>query len=169
MTLRDDLMHAAVGVVATALAAQVRVPLEHVPMTLQTLAMFVTAALGGVRVGVLCAAIYLLAAWLGAPVLSGWGTIGQLDVFAVKNAGYVVGFVPAACIVGRARRGPWWRLLAAALLAHAIVLAIGGAWLAAHVGVEAAWRHGVWPFVPGALLKSALVPPIVAALRRLRR
>ena len=50
------------------------------------------------------------------------------------------------------------------LIGNGICLALGGAWLAAAVGVPAALDTGVLPFLPGAAVKSIAGAVIVAAL-----
>ena len=165
MSSRRDLLIAIVGAAVVALAAQARVPMEPVPTTLQTLAMFAIAAAFGPRVGAWTATVYLIAAWLGAPVLSGGDTFGVAGLLTSKTGGYVVAFVPAAWALGHVHRARWPTMLVAAVAAHALVLAIGGAWLAVHIGVGAAFEHGVQPFWIAALAKSALVPPLAVAAR----
>lgn len=47
---------------------------------------------------------------------------------------------------------------------HALLLLLGAAWLARYVGSRRAIALGVTPFVPGALVKSALVVLAARAL-----
>ncbi|MFK7738718.1 MAG: biotin transporter BioY [Planctomycetota bacterium] len=172
------LSSAVVGAVTIAFAAQVALPIGAVPITLQTLALFVVAMLGGARIGLLAALLYLLAAWLGVPVLSGWRSLQPDGILGAKTAGFVVGFVPAAWwlarVAGPALRRPTLlhtllhRTLMA-LAAHAVVLAVGGAWLAFYIGVGAAWQHGVQPFLLPAVAKSALAALFVSLARGAKR
>ncbi len=157
------------GAASLALAAQLQVPMVPVPMTLQTHAVLVIGALAGVRLGTAAIGLYLVAAAVGLPVLAG-GASG-LDALTGKTAGYLLGFVPAALICARgARPGRRWpTVLGAMLLAHAVILALGGAWLARAIGAEAALTAGVLRFLPGAFVKSALAAATIQAARRLRR
>ena len=52
------------------------------------------------------------------------------------------------------------------LLANAICLVLGTAWLASFVGFEKAIALGVTPFLIGGLLKSALAAVTMRALAR---
>jgi biotin transport system substrate-specific component len=148
-----------------AVAAQLRVPMHPVPMTLQTAAVFAAALLLGWRLAAGAVAVYLIAAIAGLPVLSGGGSFAEQGLFGSKTAGYVLGFAPAVWCFERLRPVTWGRAFVAASLAHGVVLALGWSWLATHIGALPAWWHGVVPFALGALAKSALV----ASLVRLRR
>lgn len=163
---------ALVGVALVAVAAQISVPMQPVPMTLQTFAMFAVAMLGGARLGLLVALGYFVAAWLGAPVLSGGASFAADGLLDSKTAGYVVAFVPACWLLGGLvdllPRSTFALQFGAALLAHALVLLLGAAWLAGHVGVARAFDSGVLPFLLGALAKSFAVALLVAAVRRVQ-
>ena len=57
---------------------------------------------------------------------------------------------------------------AAMLIGHALCLLLGGAWLAASIGLPKALAAGVLPFIPGALLKSALGAGLLKAIAVMR-
>ncbi|MBX5454887.1 MAG: biotin transporter BioY, partial [Acidobacteriia bacterium] len=100
---------------------------------------------------------YLLAGFAGLPVFAGGG--GPL-YFVGPTAGYLVGFLPAAAIVGfGARRGVTRRLPSAFLLmlgADMVVFACGLSWLSFLIGPRAALTHGLLPFLPAEAVKIAL-------------
>ena len=155
---RWRLAWALVGALAIALGAQISVPMVPVPTTLQTLALVVCALLGGPRVGGGAALVYLALAVAGLPVLADGASHAGLGFLEVKSAGYVVGFVPAAIVAGRLAqaRGGFRSWLVAGLAAHGVVFLIGVPVLASWVGWAVALEHGLVPFLPGALAKSAL-------------
>ncbi|MCK5944408.1 MAG: biotin transporter BioY [Planctomycetes bacterium] len=159
------LLLAVVGATAFALAAQLRVPMHPVPMTLQTAAICAFALLVRWPAALLATVGYLLAAWAGLPVLSGGASFAATGLFDAKTAGYVIGFVPAALLLAVAAPRSVTGAFAGAMLAHAVVLLVGWAWLAGQAGVAAAWQHGVEPFLVAAVAKSALAAPVVL-LRR---
>jgi biotin transport system substrate-specific component len=165
------------GALVIAIGARVNIPLEPVPMTLQTLGVLVVAGIGGVRIGMGASALYLLLVVAGAPILSSGNAAPGRAFLDLKTAGYVVGFLPAAyaCrFCGRDFLGVQFKgtrlmgALAAMLLAHAIILAIGVAWLAHHIGLESAVDRGALPFLLGALIKSILAALIVHYFVNLR-
>lgn len=148
------------GAVLVALFAQIRIPLPFtpVPITGQTFAvLLVGAALGGRR-GAASLALYLLGGGIGLPVFAG-GAAG-LARLAGPTGGYLVGFLPAALLVGRlAERGldrRWLSALPLFLAGQAVIYAAGVAWLATFLGWQEALMGGLWPFVALDLVKVAL-------------
>ena len=70
------------------ICAWISVPLGPVPVTLQTFAVFLAAALLGSKRGTLAVAVYILLGVVGLPVFSGFKTLNPLTF------GYVLGFLP---------------------------------------------------------------------------
>lgn len=164
---------AVIGTLLVALGAQLTIPAGAVPATMQTAAVFFVAASLGTDVGGLAATLYLLAAWLGAPVLADFTHFGTTGLWNAKSAGYVIAFVPTSLALGHVAQCGWlrpaWRAFVAILIAHTLVLAVGWAWLARQIGTANAWDHGVTPFWIGALVKSGLVTGGLVAMRARRR
>lgn len=150
------------GSAFVALAAQIRVdlPFTPVPITGQTLAVLLVGGLLGSRLGAAALLTYLAQGAAGLPVFAG-GT-GGLAVLTGPSGGYLVGFVAAAFVTGwlierGVDRTPW--VMAAMLAGNAVVYAVGLPWLAYFVGADVVLTAGLWPFVPGDLVKL-----IIAAL-----
>ena len=147
------------GVVFIGAGAWLEVPMVPVPMSLQTYAVFVVSALAGWRLGVAVVLSYLLAAAAGAPLLAG-GASG-VDHLLGRTAGYLLGFVASAALVGWLAERIWFHqnLLRSSLVmlaGHCVTLVLGTAWLAKHIGMYPAIQHGLWPFLIGAIAKSIL-------------
>lgn len=152
------------GAAAIALGAQVSVPMVPVPTTLQTLALVVLGLTVGPRRALWAAALYLLGVLIGLPILSEGNREAGAAFLRFKAAGYVVGFLPAAWILGRWGHGrDPLQMFGAALAAHAVVLALGVLVLMAWIPPQRALEGGLLPFLVGAAVKSA----IGAALARL--
>lgn len=140
-----------------AAASWAEVPMYPVPMTLQTYALLVIAGLSGLRLSLEIVFVWLAQAAMGLPVLAG-GASG-LEALVGPTGGYLLGFLAAAGLVGwlAARTGrAWLPLTASFLLAHAVILLLGFAWLASGLGAKAAFVGGVAPFLVGAFLKTLL-------------
>lgn len=170
-----------VGLVAgaallTALLAQVAVPVpgSPVPITGQTLAVVLTAAALGPARGVLGQALYLLLGAVGLPFYSeassGW------EVLTGATGGYLLGFLPAAWLIGVAARHRQDRRLGTALplfvLGQGVIFAVGVPWLAvvAQLSPAAALRAGLYPFILGGLVKALIAATVLpTAWRRLSR
>lgn len=161
----------------TALAAQVRIPIpgSPVPITGQTFGVLLTAAaLGPVR-GTLGQGLYLLLGAVGLPVFTEWS--GGLDVLRGPTAGYLVGFVLAAAVVGLASRRGLDRsplgVLATFVVGNALIYVLGVGWLYASVeGITtlgAAVAAGLTPFLLGDLIKALLAAGLLPAAWRLAR
>ena len=152
----------------TALLAQVKIPLGFtpVPITGQTFAVLVVGAALGSRRGAAAMLLYLVAGtWL--PFYAG-GTSGF--VFSIASGGYIVGFIPAAFVVGWLSEQGWdrrpWVLLS--MLAGNVVLYVPGLlWLATFAPAETRWattmEWGFYPFIIGdaiKLLAASLLLPV---------
>jgi biotin transport system substrate-specific component len=150
-----------VAVIAIAAKIRIVMPNTPVPITMQTLAVFLAGmALGPVE-GALSVAGYVGAIAGGLPLdASGLGPA----VFAGPTVGYLVGFIPAAFIAGLAwRANERYRLIlsmACGLAAAILILAVGTLGVAAFR--QMAWGEalllGVFPFMliePGKVLLAA--------------
>ena len=164
----------------TAVAAQISIPLEPVPFTLQVLAVVLTGLLLGPRYGALAMAIYLLIGAVGVPVFAQFS--GGLGSLLGPTGGYLVSYPIAAALAGLAAgtvaNAPRRRGLVAGLVwgcaALAAIYVLGVAWLAvlANLSLGAAIAAGFLPFVLFDLIKIALaalvavaVAPAIAASR----
>ena len=162
----------AASVAALSASSWAEIPMTPVPITLQSFAVVMVGALGGWRHALVAISAWLALGAIGLPVLAG-GASG-LDRFDGATAGYLFAFPAAGMLMGWLVARGWgrgWRgLFAAALLAHAVCLGLGGAWLAATTGWPRALTGGVLPFLPGALIKSAAAALLLRILgRRVRR
>jgi len=84
------------GALVTALAAQIQIPMWPVPLTLQTFAVLLVGATLGAGRGAASLSIYLAMGAVGLPVFASAKTLTG----ALPTAGYIVGFVAAAALVG---------------------------------------------------------------------
>jgi biotin transport system substrate-specific component len=156
------------GSVVIALSAQLAI-LHPVPITGQTFAVLMVAALLGSRRGVLCILAYLAEGLVGLPVFA-QGKAG-LVAFLGPTGGYLVGFVLAAWIVGALSERTWDRrvlsTVAAMVLGNLAIYACGLAWLLCLTHVFAkplgggALAVGLYPFLPGDVLKIALAAALL--------
>ena len=82
----------------TVICAWISVPLGPVPVTLQTFAVFLAAALLGPRRGTLAVGVYILLGVVGLPVFSGFMGLNPLTF------GYVLGFLPLGLLTAAAEK-----------------------------------------------------------------
>jgi biotin transport system substrate-specific component len=156
---------ALLGSAVLAASAQVVLPAWPVPATLQSLAVLLLGALGGPRLGAAAVALYLLEGALGLPVFAG-GKAGPAALIG-PTGGYLLGFLPAAWLAGKAGGpGPLWRQGAVLPAAHLALFVPGVAWLSGFVGAERAFAAGFLVFLPATLVKTALALAAVRAVNR---
>jgi biotin transport system substrate-specific component len=133
----------------------ISIPFIPVPLTLQTLFVLLSGALLK-RYGFLPPLTYLLLGVMNIPVFH--NGLSGVGVLLGPTGGFIVGFIPAAAIVGLAyeqeRTGVRFAGLAAGTL---IIYLCGILWMVSSTGmtVAGALALGVLPFIPGDILKAA--------------
>jgi biotin transport system substrate-specific component len=139
------------------IAGQIRIPLPFtpIPITLQTLAVYLGAAWLGAGRGVSGPLVFAIVAAAGLPVLSGFqaGLTGA-------TAGYILGWMLAAFLIGRVLGGkdlPAWRVAGTMAVGSALVYTCGvlHLMLLLEVSFAQAMVMGFLPFLPGDTLKIA--------------
>ncbi|MFP5346884.1 MAG: biotin transporter BioY [Actinomycetes bacterium] len=143
-----------------------------VPITLQTLGVMLAGSILGARRGALAVLVLLALVALGLPLLSGGR--GGLAVFAGPSAGYLVGWVFGAAVIGWLvqRRLPsyrtWWGALANVLGGIVVVYAVGIPVQAAVTGTSGLLSTAVAAavFLPGDVVKVVLATAVAAAVHR---
>jgi biotin transport system substrate-specific component len=144
------------GSLFVAICAQIQVPLQPVPITMQTFAALVVGMAYGARLGAATLLLYLIEGAIGLPVFAGFAS----GLLSLASGGYIIGFVLAAGVVGWLAERGWDRntpTTALAMLIGNIVIYVPGLlWLATFVGTDKVLAYGLTPFLLGDLLKLAL-------------
>lgn len=166
---------AVAGSLLLVLAAKIKVPFWPVPMTLQTLAVLGLGAAYGSRLGAATVALSIAYGLAGLPVFTNTPPVAAgLLYLAGPTGGFLVGFVLAAAVAGWAaeRGASVFRLIAGFITAEALILGLGGLWLAlgaqmasgaTGIGFAKAFAFGVQPFLLGDALKMGLAASLVGA------
>ncbi|MSQ05679.1 MAG: biotin transporter BioY [Dehalococcoidia bacterium] len=170
---RDVVLMAGFSLIV-ALSARIAIPLGFtpVPVTLQTLAVLLTGAVLGSKRGAGAMTLYLIeGAWL--PVFAG-GRIGP--VWELASGGYIIGFIPAAFVVGLLCERGWDRrvwIMLAMLAGNVLIYIPGLIQLSFFVPEGKVLAFGLYPFIAGDLVKlyvaSLLVPAAWLLVSRWRR
>ena len=157
---------AGLGSLLLAISAKIQVPFWPVPMTMQTYVVLALAAAYGWRLGAATVALYLAQGFAGLPVFAG-AAAGPAYMMG-PTAGYLVGFLAAAFIVGWLSERGWDRSITAMLVAmtvgHLVIFIFGWSWLATLIGPEKAYVAGVAPFFAATVLKTLLAAATLPAL-----
>lgn len=148
------------GSLFVAVSSQVAfyLPFTPVPVTGQTFAVLLIGAVLGSRRGGLSLALYVLEGMLGLPVFAG-GTGGMAVLFG-PTAGYLIGFIPAAILIGSlSEKGfdrNWIPMFFALFLGLVVIYLFGVIRLLSFVGYEKVFLFGVAPFLVGDVLKTGM-------------
>jgi len=152
----------ALGSVLIAIGAKITVPLQPVPVTLQSLAVLFIAMTYGFRLGIATVSAYLVAGLSGLPVFA----IGSLGM----TSGYLLGLWIAAALTGFLAEHGWARhilsTVISVLLGSLLILFFGWLVLSHFVGVSAAFALGVKPFILGDSLKIIFLACVVPSFWR---
>jgi len=163
--VRDALLIGA-GTALTAICAQVYIPVEPVPFTLQTMSVMLCGLALGARRGFLAQAFYVGIGACGAPIfaLHKFG----LPTLTGTTGGYLVSFFVVAALLGWLAERGWtrsvWKTAAAMAIGITINLGMGALWLSHFIGFKAAFLSGVAPFlIPEAMKASVVILALPAA------
>jgi biotin transport system substrate-specific component len=166
------------GSLVMALAAQVAIPTQPVPITLQTLGVLLVGAALGSRLGFLAMLAYLAQGTV-LPVFAGGTT--WFDPSKLFTAGYLISYPLAAFVVGWLveRYGTdrsTLKTFAAMLLGSLIIYAIGVTWLGFALGnagrfsgLSALLYAGMTKFLVGDLIKAAIAAALLPIAWRFAR
>jgi biotin transport system substrate-specific component len=154
----------------TAIGAFIVIPLQPVPITLQTFFTGLAGALLGGYAGALSQMVYLLLGVIGMPVFAG-GRAG-LGILLGPTGGYLIGFIAGAYVIGkmveaRKEAGLVWIALSLAA-GDLIIYSLGTLQLSlvAHLSLAKAILVGVVPFLAGELLKLVAASLVSVKLRK---
>jgi biotin transport system substrate-specific component len=151
-----------------AVGAFIAVPIGPVPIVLQNLFVMLAGLLLGGRWGCISVAIYLLAGALGLPVFAGGS--GGIARLVGPTGGYLIGFAPAALVIGWLSGRGGGRFVgdvAAMVVGTIIIYVIGVTWLGvvADLSPKAALLVGMVPFLPGDAVKIIIAAIVARKLR----
>ncbi|KAB1644130.1 biotin transporter BioY [Gulosibacter chungangensis] len=142
-----------------------------VPITAQTLGVMLAGAVLGARRGAISVLVVLALVAIGLPLLSGGR--GGLGVFVAPSAGYLVGWLVGAFVVGLivrlgATRPAWWRVAFGSVVGGIIVIYLFGIPVQSIVTGLPLGETIIASmiFLPGDLIKAALTVIITMALWR---
>lgn len=152
-----ELMIACLGSCFLALMSQAAIPLAitPIPVTLQTLAVFLLGGVFGSRRAVYSVLAYLIQGCCLLPVFAG-GVVNPVWILG-PQAGFLISFIAAAYLVGKMieknPQGNILYILFSVTLGQLVIFVIGMGWLSMFIGPSKAFLCGVFPFLTGAALK----------------
>jgi len=142
----------------TAVGAFISIPLYPVPLTLQTLFTLLASMTLGSVMGASSQIIYVLLGVIGLPVFA--GLKAGIGILFGPTGGFLFGFIVSSYVVGkiielRKEKNLFYYLLAG-LIGTLIIYIAGIAQLSlvTGIGVKKAITVGMFPFLPGDILKT---------------
>ena len=160
------IIKAFLGSMLIAAFAQFTIPLPMVPITGQTLGVCLVGLSLGARGATLATIFYALEGAIGLPVFAGFS--GGFGSIIGKTGGYIIGFIPAAFIMGYyADRGvlkSFWKTALVALVASASTFIFGLAQLGFITGapIDKVLEWGLYPFIIGGIIKAMLATILIS-------
>ncbi|NQT24925.1 biotin transporter BioY [candidate division KSB1 bacterium] len=172
-----QLLFSGLFIALTTLGGFIRIPFFPVPLTFQTLFVYLSGTLLGSRHGVLCQVLFIILGLAGLPLFT---TGGGLRTVLQPTFGYLLGFPLAAGLIGylthRSKTEMNVRTLVPALTMGCLVIfTLGIVYLAVYtkwiVGHPMSWINMFWAgfiiFIPAEILKIALAYTLTLKLRPL--
>ena len=169
-----DMAYVGIFAAMIAVCSWISIPFT-IPVTLQTMAVCITAGLLGTKRGILTITVYLLIGFVGVPVFSNFSAgVGQL---MGPTGGYLIGFIFTVLTVGAATEffgDKLWVYPLSMIVGIAVLYAFGTAWYiiiynranADAVTVSSALAMCVFPFIIPDLIKIALATFFCKALKK---
>ena len=186
LRLAEQALWVALGIIALAIAAKIKIPLwpSPVPVTMGTFAVLGIGAAYGPRLGLVTILGYMIVGALGFDVFANSGAVRNGWSYMIGGTGgYLVGYVLATVALGWAARAGWdrsvIRMAVAMLIGNGLIYLLGVGWL--YVLVDGGmfspeqfatpWTQtlawGLTPFLIGDALKLVLAALLLPALWKL--
>jgi|GEM_PF-1548311 len=171
--IAQDILRFIAGVTLLFACSQLVIPLNPVPISLQTVGVMMIALLYSMREGLQVITGYIIAGALGAPVFAGYGT--GIHTLLSSTGGYLMGFI--ACIYCMNKMKLLLNpqtitgMFLNCLVGTAIIFASGITWLA--LGINLGWKAaiigGFMPFIIPGFIKMVALTAALKSLNLLSR
>jgi biotin transport system substrate-specific component len=159
----------------TAVGAFLKIPIPHIPFTLQTLMVMLSGLILGSRRGAFSQMLYLVIGLIGLPIFAQGG--GPAYVLQ-PSFGFLLGFIAGAYVIGKAVEGgenlTLPRTLLALVMGQGAIYLLGISYLYFNlnfilhkpVSLSAVIKIGLLVFIPGDTLKTVIAALVAAPLRQ---
>ena len=157
-----------VFVAIISICAWISIPMVPIPITLQTLGIFITASILGAKLGTVSIIIYILLGAVGLPVFSNF--TGGFGILLSPTGGFIIGFIFTALTVGiiTSFKNSILTNTLAMLLGLLLCYTFGTVWYCIYANVDfiTAVLICVVPFLIGDAVKIATASILVTKLKK---
>ena len=170
-----DTVFIALFAALTAVGAFIKIPIPHVPFTLQTLMVMFAGLLLGSRRGALSQVLYLILGLIGLPIFAQGG--GPAYILQ-PSFGFLIGFIAGAFTIGRVLEKSTdltlSRTLFALVLGQGVIYLFGLSYLYLNlnfilkkpISFSSVFAIGFLIFIPGDVVKTIIAALLLAPIRR---
>lgn len=166
-TISSQVFAAMWGAFLIFLCTQISIPLQPVPITLQTLGVMVVGLTFERRAALNAIFLYLTLGAVGLPIFSEFSG-GFIHIIG-PTGGYLMGFAVAIMVMGFFRSIFTQRNIGLnvmnCLLGSAVIYIFGVSWLSRFIGFEMALKGGFYPFILPGIIKAVLLSFILRYLK----
>lgn len=166
----NDLLVVLGGVLLLFAASQIEIPLNPIPITLQTISVMLIGLTYSPRKAVETHLLWIGLGAAGVPVFAGLGS--GVAHFSGPTAGYLVGFILSSYVMASIKEKYELNSILSdamlCLLGTVIVFACGVIWLSQLIGNMDALMFGVVPFIIPGVVKAGILCSALQILRHFR-
>ncbi len=157
--LKNELVQILVGVGLLATCSQISIPIQPVPITMQTVAVMLIGLFYSRNTAIKTVLSYLAAGFMGLPVFSEFA--GGLWCLLRPSTGYLFGFLASVAVMTYVREQVKQETFITQIIACALgsiaMYALGISWLSMFVGPSNAFYYGFVPFIIPSIVKGLIV------------
>lgn len=165
--LSTDIGYTLWGVFLLFLTTQIIIPLEPVPITLQTVGVLLIGLTFTRKIAIQSVMLYLALGLVGVPVFTHFS--GGFYKLMGPTGGYLVGFLLAViCMTGLRQyldNNNGFYIALNCLMGTLVIFCCGIGWLSYLIGFDAAIKGGLMPFIFSGCLKIAVLALAVRYLK----
>lgn len=165
--MQSNSVQVVLGVMLLFACSQIQIPLNPVPITLQTLAVMLIGLTYKPKQAFEAIFAYLLLGAAGVPVFSEFSA-GYAYLFG-PTGGYFAGFLVAAPLTAwiftKFAQKTWGAIFGSCAAGQALIYILGVSWLTKFIGFESAIKAGVLPFILPGIVKTFILASIIRTLR----
>jgi len=165
--IKNEVAQIAIGLGILFCCAQISIPLQPVPITLQTIAVMLIGLFYSQKTAIKTVLSYLVLGAFGAPVFASFH--GGILTLVGPTGGYLIGFLLAASAMSCARerivKETWVSTLCNCVLGTTLIFLCGITWLSFYVGLNQAIQLGFLPFIIPECIKAAILSVAVRSIK----